>query len=112
MRVPLNETAVIKLSGTGAGTAKLGPQSAREVWYPSVASVSVVTNVLEATCNVSVGDANTRTFCDGCVDGSSGDSTGNVSGKTIKVSQFVWAEWTGGDANAQARLTVTGEREV
>jgi hypothetical protein len=116
VRVPLRQTVVINLNGAGSGTAKAGPISAREKWYPSVASVSAnntppgPTN--EAQCIISVGDSNTKSFRDGCVDGSSGDSTGNVNGDVIKMGEFVWAEWSGGDANVQARLTVVGEKEV
>lgn len=112
-RVPLRETAVIKLDGTGAGTAKVGPLTARETWYPKVASVSANQNATnEATCVVSVGDSNTKNFRDSCIDGSAGDSTGNVSGDVVKKGDYVWAVWSGGDANVQAILTVIGEKEV
>lgn len=113
MKVPLNETAIINLSVTGGGTAKIGPLSAREVFYPSNASVSANSNPTnESTCNIYVGDSNTQRFIDGCVDGSSGDSTDSVSGSAVKCGQYVWAVWSGGDPNVQARLTITGEKEI
>lgn len=113
MRVLLNETAVITLNGSGAGTAKLGPLTAREVWYPDSASVKANSNPTnEATCLIYQGpDATQPNFRDGTFSGSSGDSTDKVSLITRK-GQFIWAVWTGGDAGQQATLNVTGEKEV
>jgi hypothetical protein len=112
-RVPLNETAIIQLNGSGAGTAKLGPQSARETWYPDNVHVSVNTAVLESTCTIFKGmDATQPNFRDESVLGSTGDASGAVSGDVLKTGQYVWAVWTGGDANAKATLTVTGQRNV
>lgn len=115
--VPLNETTIVKSNGSGNATAKLGPLSAREVWHPDTATVSLApgqaapTN--EAQCVVSFGDANTKRPLSGaCVDGSTGDSTGRVSSVTPKVGQYIWADWTGGDANVFFQLTVTGTRDV
>ena len=112
--VPLRETAVITLNGAGAGTARVGPLSAREIWHPTVAAVKAnAVPVLEAQCNIYVGlSASAENFRDGCVDGSSGDSTGNVSGDTVPRGQYIFAVWTGGDANVQATLTVTGTKDV
>jgi len=113
-RVPLRETVYINFTAGGAGTAKSGPISARETWYPDVASVKAnagsVTN--ESTCIISTGDVNTKNFRDSTVNGSSGDASDRVSGDVIKCGQFVWADWTGGDASVQAQLTVTGTKEV
>lgn len=112
--VPMRETAVIRLNGSGAGTAKVGPLSAREVWHPDNASVSANANPTnEAACSVYVGnDASASTFRDACQDGSTGDATGRVSADTVRCGQYVWAVWTGGDANVQAVLTVTGTKDI
>jgi hypothetical protein len=109
----LAQTAVINLNGSGAGTAKLGPLTAREVWYPDNAHVAVATNTLEATCKVYVGPDTTQSnFRDESPQGSTGDSTGAISADVIRTGFYVWAVWTGGDANAQATLTVTGRKTV
>lgn len=115
MRVPLDQSATVTLNGSGNGTAKLGPLTARETWYPSNVHVRTnqtsVTN--EATCAIYVGDqAITWNFRDTTFTGSSGDSTGKVSADRIRSGQYVWAVWTGGDAGAVAVLNVTGERDV
>lgn len=96
----------------GNGTAKIGPISAREVWYPETVSVNVNQNPTnEATCQVFTGDANTRRLRDNTFTGSSGDSTSNVGG-AIRCGEFVWAVWTGGDSGQVATVTVVGEKEV
>jgi len=112
-RVPLNETAIITLSGIGGGTARLGPLTAREIWYPQNASVKANTNPTnEAACQIFVGQTATQdNFRDNTFSGSSGDSSGKVTGKLSK-GDYVYAVWTGGDANVQATLTVTGDPET
>ena len=110
---PLRESAVIKLNGSGNGTAKVGPLTAREEWYPDSAHVSVSTRVLESRCSIYVGPDTTQSnFRDESVLASSGDSTGAIGGDKLTVGMYVWAVWIGGDANAQAVLTVTGIRDV
>lgn len=112
----LNESVVAVSNGSGTASAKLGPLSAREIWHPESASVGLIpgspapTN--EAQCVISYGDANTKRMLDACVDGSTGDSTGRVSSVTPKVGEFIWADWTGGDANVSFVLTVTGSKDV
>lgn len=112
--VPLRETAPIFLNGAGGGTAKVGPISAREVWHPSNVSVSAnrgATN--EAQCSIYVGMAATPdSFRDGTFNGSAGDSTDKVNADIVRCGQYVWAVWTGGDANVQAVLTVTGTKDI
>lgn len=111
--VPLNESATVTLSGSGAGTAKVGPISARESWAPSNVHVSASSNTNEAQCSIYVGDAPTqRNFVDGTFSGSSGDSSDRAGATSVKVGQYVWAVWTGGDVGATATLTVTGTKQV
>lgn len=113
MRVTLNQSATVTLDGSGDGTARVGPLSAREVWYPANVHVSASTNTNEAQCSIYAGDAAiAQYFRDGTFSGSSGDATDRVSADAIKVGSYVWAAWTGGDAGAVATLTVTGEREI
>lgn len=113
MDVPLYESARVTLNGSGNGTAKVGPLSAREVWHPANVHVSVATNTNEAVCNVYAGvDATPPNFRDATFSGSSGDSTDKVSADTIKCGQYVFAVWTGGDANQVATMTVTGTKTI
>ena len=116
MRVPLvGQRAFVTLDGSGNGTCKLGPLSAREVWWPDNAHVStgqaVVTN--EAVCKIYVGDAvSVQNFRDNTFTGSSGDSTDKIAADRVSVGQWVWAVWSGGDAGAVGTLNVTGNRDV
>jgi Flp pilus assembly protein TadG len=110
---PLSETAVTKLNGSGNGTAKVGPLSAREIWYPGNVHINVATNNAEASCKIFVGPDTTQSnFRDTADFGSTGDNTGACNADRIKVGWYVWAVWTGGDPNAQAVLTVTGTKSV
>lgn len=112
-RTPLRESIPVKLDGTGAGTAKVGPLSARETWFPDNVHVSVNTNTLESHCKIYVGrDTSQSNFRDESVQASSGDSSGTIGADVLTVGMYVWAVWTGGDANAQAVLTVVGVRDV
>lgn len=112
-RVSLSETAVITLDGSGNGTAKVGPLTARETWYPGNVHVNVATNTNEATCQIFVGNSATLgNFRDESPQGSTGDSSGACNQDKLKCGDYIWAVWTGGDANTQAVLTVTGIRDV
>jgi hypothetical protein len=116
MRVPLNESKVVTLNGSGNATAQLGPLSGREVWYPTTVSVSAgqaVVGPLDAHCNVYVGNIapSADQFRDASRTGSSGDSSGNVVG-TIRSGQYIWAVWTGGNPGQNAYLRVVGEKDV
>jgi hypothetical protein len=112
--VPINANVFVILDGSGNGTAKLGPASAREIWNPDNVHVQVtgpVTN--EASCIIYVGDNATQgNFRDATQSGSTGDSSGRVNADTIKSGHYVWAVWAGGDAGRQATLLVTGSRTV
>jgi len=111
VRVPLDETAVVRLNSAGNGTAQLKPLSERETWYPETVEVKVNSLALkEARCSVFVGqDTSLPNFVDGTASGSVGDSSNKISGKP---GNCVWAVWVNGDANVQASLRVTGTKEV
>lgn len=112
-RVALRATAVVQLDGSGNGFTKIGPLSAREVWYPTNVSVSTLTHVKESTCDIFVGqDTSQSNFRDESVLGSTGDSSGTISADVITSGMYVWAVWTGADANTQGVLTVTGIKDV
>jgi len=111
-RVPLREFVVITLDGSGNGTAKVGPRSAREVWYPDNVAISVTGFTIQAAATVYMGpDTTQSSFRDTSTFGS-GDSTGACNADSVKVGMYIWAVWTAGDAGKQAVLTVTGLKDV
>jgi len=118
-RVPMTEVANVRLNGAGAGTARVGPLTAREVWYPSNVSIKTTfpgvqtspTN--ESACDLFVGQsASAQYFRDSSIQGSTGDASGACSADKVMSGQYIWAVWRGGDANVQATLTVTGVKDV
>ncbi|HEY4798642.1 MAG TPA: hypothetical protein VII99_06140 [Bacteroidia bacterium] len=113
-QVLLNESASVMLNASGNGTVKMGPLSARSVWYPANVHVSANANPTnEAQCSVYCGDLPIpANFRDKSVSGSSGDSSDRVSASVIKCGQYVYAVWTGGDANVFATLIVTGTKDI
>lgn len=113
MEAPLYQSVQVTLNGSGNGTAKIGPLSAREIWHPANVHVSVATNVSEATCSVYAGvDATAPNFRDATFSGSTGDSTDKVGADVVKCGQYIFAVWIGGDANQVATMTVTGIRDI
>lgn len=113
--VPLSGASVsITLNGSGNGTAKIGPISAREVWHPDNAHVSANSNpVKEAKCNIYAGEDTTqKNFRDATYTGSSGDSTDKIGADVIQNGHWIWAVWSGGDANVTAILSVTGTKDI
>jgi len=112
-RVPLRQSALVVLNGSGGGTAKLGPLSAREVWYPDNVSIGVQNFVTECTASLFMGtDTTQSSFRDQSTFAASGDSSGACNADTVKVGMYIWAVWTGGDAGKQATVTVTGLKDV
>lgn len=104
---------IVTLDINGSGIVKVGPLSAREVWHPANAHVSVATNASEATCTIYVGDTPTQqNLRDATFTGSSGDSTDKIGADTVGVGTKVWAVWVGGDPGSQAILRVTGTKDV
>jgi hypothetical protein len=115
--VDLSTSGVVTLNGAGAGTAQIGPINQRETWSPAVVSVKTVQApgmvVNEAQCRIFCGaDASDPNYVDGTLSGSTGDSTSNVAGQTIRCGEYVFAIWTGGDAGVQGRVNVTGTRQL
>lgn len=101
------------LDGSGNGSVRVGPLTAREVWHPSNVHVQVTTNTNEATCTVYVGDQPIqRNFRDLTFTGSSGDSSDKISADTVQCGHYVWAVWSGGDAGARAVMNVTGTKDI
>lgn len=111
-RVPLRQSAVVTLSGAGAGATKLGPLSAREVWYPDNIAISIQNFTKQALCTIYMGpDTTQSSFRDMSTFGS-GDNSGACNADTVKVGFYIWAVWLAGDAGLQATVTVTGLKDV
>jgi hypothetical protein len=115
--VTLDQSAVVTLSASGAGTAQIGPLNARETWLPAVASVKTSQApgaiVSEAACKIYAGpDTSDTNYVDGTLSGSTGDSTGNIAGQAVACGEYVFAVWSGGDAGAQGRLNVSGTKTL
>lgn len=111
-RVALRETAVVTLDGSGAGTAKVGPLSAREVWYPDNVSISVTGATKQAAATMYMGPDTTQSnFRDNSVL-ASGDASGACNADVVKSGMYIWVVWSNGDVGKQAILTVTGLKDV
>jgi hypothetical protein len=115
--VELDQSAVVTFNAQGGGIAQIGPRNQRESWSPAAASVK--TNqapgaiVNEAQCKIYCGpDTSDPNFVDGTLSGSTGDSTANFGGQSVRCGENVFAVWTGGDAGAQGRLRVTGTKQL
>ena len=110
--LPLSEAAFVTLNGSGAGTARLGPAAHGVVWKPSRIAIKTSSAVLSPTCQVYVGNAATsENFIDGTFTGQQ-NATDSAVGQQLRLGMYVWAVWTGGDAGAQATLTVTGSKDI
>jgi len=111
-RVALRETAVVLLDGSGAGTAKVGPLSAREVWYPDNVAISITGATKQAKASMYMGSDTTQSNFRDISTFASGDSSGACNADVVKSGMYIWAVWTGGDPGLQAILTVTGLKDV
>lgn len=112
--VPLQEYVVGVLDGAGAGTIRIGPRAHGVEWRPATASIRMTGSTPSglSTCYVYAGPvANDTTFVDATYDVNN-DSTDRVSGLRLRIGQYVWAVWTGGNAGADVTLALTGEAEV
>lgn len=110
---PLNESGVAVVPASGTVTVKIGPVSAREIWYPSNVHVSATTHVKESVCDIFAGpSASQPYFRDESILGSSGDNTGACNADQVQVGNYIWAVWTGADVGAQVILNVTGRKSV
>ena len=111
-RLPLSESASVTLNGSGAGTARLGPTGSGVTWYPRVVGVRVTPATNSPQCRIYAGPSATDdNFVDGTYTGNQ-NSSDAIDGQVLRLGQYVFAVWAGGDAAAQATLTVTGEKEI
>jgi hypothetical protein len=104
---PISPFATVKLSAAGAGQCGLTPPSG-VMWQLSLASVSIPNPVLIPEVFLSTGNSNgPLQLIDSSYAGASA-SSGKVAGVVLYPGQWIWAAWTGGDANAVATLQLYG----
>lgn len=110
--LPLSESASVTLDGSGSGSVRIGPNAPGVIWRPGVVGVRVSSMGLSPTCQIYAGpSASPSYFCDGTYTGQQ-NSTDAVKGQELRVGQYVWAVWSGGDPGAEATLTVTGTKDI
>jgi hypothetical protein len=110
--LPLSEAGFVTLNGSGAGTARVGPTAHGVVWKPSRVAIKTSSATLSPVCQLFVGNAATsENFIDGTFTGQQ-NATDAVVGQELRLGMYVWAVWTGGDAGAQATVTVTGSKDI
>jgi hypothetical protein len=105
----------VKLSGSGGGTASLGPTGHGITWTLGTISVKTAQTVTTGTCQCSIyvgDDTSAVNFLDGTFSGDTGDSTDAASGQQIRLGKSVFAVWSSGVASDVATLTITGTMEV
>lgn len=105
----------VRLDGTGAGTARLGPTGHGITWTLGTISVKTTQAVTTGTCqcNTYAGDdASATNFLDSTFSGDTGDSTDAGAGMQIRLGKYVFAAWSGGVPGDTATLTITGTMEV
>lgn len=107
----LSESISGALNFFGDVTLKLGPTAHGVTWEPEVASVRCATANREAVCNIFVGhDPTADNYVDNTQSASTGDSTDSVHtrGTHMRLGNYIWAVFTGGDPGGTATLSVTG----
>jgi hypothetical protein len=104
---PVSPSASVKLSAAGAGQVGLTPPSG-VMWQLSLASVSIPSPVKIPQVFLSLGNSNGPVqLLDSSYAGASA-SSGKVAGTPIYPGTYIWAAWTGADANATAMLQLFG----
>lgn len=112
--VALAEYATGTLNGSGAGTIRVGPRAHGVVWRPKIASILMSGSTPSglATVYVYTGPrASQEYFTDATYDVNNA-ATDSVGGTELRLGQYVWAVWTGGNALATVTLTLTGTAQV
>lgn len=105
----------VKLNGSGAGTAYLGPTGHGVVWTLGNISVKTVQTVSTGTCQCSLyvgDDASATNFVDSTFSGDTGDTSDAAAGMEVRLGKKVWAVWSGGVASDVATLTITGSMRI
>lgn len=112
--IPLSEYALGTLDAAGNGAVRLGPRAHGVTWRPQTVGIRMTGAAPAglATCTVYVGTSPTDdAFVDATYDVVSA-STGRVGGTVLRLGQYVWAVWRGGNPGAEVTLTLNGRQDV
>jgi hypothetical protein len=112
MDVPLNVSASVVLSGTGAGTVSLGPTLPGVSWNPTAVAVVVtpISNSVTSVFKLYSGIAQASNFI-------AGSYTGDINSAGLGLSpmqagQILTGVWSGGNPGATATMTLTGTQTI
>lgn len=114
MNLPLSEFGTVTLDGAGNGTARVGPDAHGVVWLPEVVRIRMTGANPSglATCFVYAGNSATDdNFVDSTYDVTSA-SSGNIQGEQLRLGQFVFAKWSGGNPGAVATVSLSGSKDI
>jgi hypothetical protein len=104
---PVSPSASVRLSGAGAGQVGLTPPSGVQ-WQLSLATLSIPGPVLIPQGFLYSGNSSGPIqLIDSTYSGASA-SSGKVAGLPVFPGTYIWAVWSGADANAVATLQLFG----
>lgn len=106
--VPLDYGTTVPLNANGYGYVRIGPSG--EKWEITHMHVEVSSRVSEAVCKVYRGQIASNRVVEGTYSGSTGDTSDTKH--YLEDGSGLFIEWTGGDANATATVTVSGWKSV
>jgi len=104
---PVSPSTSVKLNASGNGQCSLTPPSGTK-WDLQLAAISTTGTVKLPQCFLYLGNSNgPLTLIDSTNMGNSA-SSGKVIGAPVYAGTYIWAVWTGADANAVATLQLYG----
>lgn len=111
--MPLDQPVQVRLDGNGNGIARITPPGARmggTIWNVSNVYISAATAITDAQCTLffsrGIQSATPFDALGQTATGSSGDTFSN--GFDARPGDWITAQWSGGDANVVATMTVKG----
>jgi hypothetical protein len=107
--IPLNTFANVKLDSSGNGTAQVGPNIPGVTWIPTTAAVFTTSTANTPLANLYLGSVSPVNFLGGTYDGNNDSTDLSV---TVMNGMQIFCQWTGGDAGAQATLSIFGTQTV
>lgn len=108
--VPLNTGVTVTLNASGVGTCTIGPIVPGTSWTPGTAAVQILNAVSVPLFYLYVGNASPQNLYAATYTGNA-DST-DITGVILYPGSILTGVWTGGDANAQATLSIFGTQEI
>lgn len=111
MQLRLQDTKRVVLDGSGNGSVTFGPGRPNEVWTVNRISTGVSTAVKEAQFKVFRGSVGPGSYITGSISGSTGDTDDGLN-ETLHASEYLTAQWIGGDVGSAATVTYWGNVDV